>query len=180
MAQNFSTKDFFRQMPNAQLARYFHAKGLMAELDFLAMKEAKPDALFDAWLALPDATRNHLDAELRDIHALCNEKGWQAIADEAHWQLSAEPEKLTEFLAIMAALPGHHDRAMLTFLDYLACWKGATRFHHSDTLSYWKKRKNLPKNPAAVDPADSNLKCDKAQPVRCRPNGNPLLARHAG
>ena len=28
--------------------------------------------------------------------------------------------------------------------------------------------------------ADSNLKCDKAQPVRCRPNGTPLLARHAG
>ena len=152
MAQNFSTKDFFRQMPNALLARYFHAKGLMAELDFSAMKEAKPDALFNAWLALPDATRSQVDAELRDIHALCNEKGWLAIADEAQWQLSAEPEKLGNLLAVMAALPGHHDRAMLTFLDYLACWKGASRFHHSDTLTYWKKRKNLPKSPAAVDP----------------------------
>ena len=45
MAQNFSTKDFFRQMPNALLARYFHAKGLMAELDFSAMKQAKPDLI---------------------------------------------------------------------------------------------------------------------------------------
>ena len=28
--------------------------------------------------------------------------------------------------------------------------------------------------------AGSSLKCDTAQPVRCRPNGNPLLARNAG
>ena len=28
--------------------------------------------------------------------------------------------------------------------------------------------------------AASNLKCDIAQPVRCRPNGNPLLARDRG
>ena len=28
--------------------------------------------------------------------------------------------------------------------------------------------------------ADSNLKCDTAQPVWCRPNGNSLLARDAG
>ena len=28
--------------------------------------------------------------------------------------------------------------------------------------------------------AGSSLKCDTAQPVRCRPNGNSLLARNAG
>ena len=76
MAQNFSTKDFFRQMPNALLARYFQGKGLMADLDFAAMKQGKPDALFDAWLELPDPIRSKLDAELRDIHPMCSEKGW--------------------------------------------------------------------------------------------------------
>jgi len=34
---------------------------------------------------------------------------------------------------------------MLAYLDHNACWKSATRFYHADTLSYWRKRKNLPK-----------------------------------
>ena len=36
MARHYSTKDFFRQMQNALLARYFHARGLLGDLDFLA------------------------------------------------------------------------------------------------------------------------------------------------
>ena len=39
MAQHYSIKDFFRQMPNALLARYFKTKGLFSDLDFAAMKE---------------------------------------------------------------------------------------------------------------------------------------------
>lgn len=54
MAQHYSIKDFFRQMPNTLLARYFKTKGLFGELDFAAMKKGKPDELFAAWLALPD------------------------------------------------------------------------------------------------------------------------------
>jgi len=34
--------NFFRQMPNALLARYFQGQGLFDELDFAAMKEGKP------------------------------------------------------------------------------------------------------------------------------------------
>lgn len=30
MGRQYSSKDFFRQMPNALLARYFQAHGLMA------------------------------------------------------------------------------------------------------------------------------------------------------
>jgi hypothetical protein len=30
---------------------------------------------------------------------------------------------------------------------------GATRFYHSDTLPYWRKRKNLPRQPAVADDA---------------------------
>jgi len=38
MALRYSIKDFFRQMPNASLARYFKTKGLFSELNFAAMK----------------------------------------------------------------------------------------------------------------------------------------------
>ena len=64
MTRHYSSKDFFRQMPNALLARYFHERGLFGELDFAAMNETKPDELFAAWLALPDGQRNAMDARV--------------------------------------------------------------------------------------------------------------------
>ena len=34
MARQYSTRDFFRQMPNAMLARYFAGRTVFGELDF--------------------------------------------------------------------------------------------------------------------------------------------------
>lgn len=48
MARHYSTKDFFRQMPNALLARYFQGREVFGDLDFAAMKEARLDELFVA------------------------------------------------------------------------------------------------------------------------------------
>ncbi|MDB4441926.1 hypothetical protein N9219_00745 [bacterium] len=36
MARHYSTKSFFRQMPNALLARYFQGRGLFVDVDFAA------------------------------------------------------------------------------------------------------------------------------------------------
>ncbi len=55
MARHYSTKDFFRQIPNGLLARYFHGRDLFGDLDFSAMKETQPDELFAAWLTFPDS-----------------------------------------------------------------------------------------------------------------------------
>lgn len=75
MARHYSTTDFFRQMPNALLARYFQDRKLFDELDFSAMKETKPDELFDAWLKLSDDLRNTMDAEFLEIFEMSCEKG---------------------------------------------------------------------------------------------------------
>ena len=48
MARHYSTKNFFRQIPNALLARYFHKQNLFKDLDFTAMKEGNPATLFEA------------------------------------------------------------------------------------------------------------------------------------
>ncbi|MGA2085478.1 MAG: hypothetical protein ABSG60_08165 [Terracidiphilus sp.] len=37
MARHYSTRDFFRQMPNALLARYFQGRGVLGDLDFVTM-----------------------------------------------------------------------------------------------------------------------------------------------
>lgn len=55
VARHYSTKDFFRQIPNGLLARYFHSRSLFGDLDFSAMKEPQPDDLFAAGLNVPDS-----------------------------------------------------------------------------------------------------------------------------
>ena len=151
MARHYSTRDFFRQMPNVLLARYFHEKNLFQDLNFTTMKEGNPAALFDSWLTLPDNQRNAMDADFREILDMSCEKGFTAILHEAEFQFGED--ELAAFVEKLSALPSHYERAMITFLDYKICWKVATRFYHADTLPYWRKRKNLPQKPAAVDDA---------------------------
>lgn len=151
MARHYSTKNFFRYIPNALLARYFLEQGLFGDLDFGEMKETKPDQLFARWLELPEEQRKPIDAEFQDIFELSCEKGFRAIIDEARWQMRANPETLTELVETLSALPNHYHRAMVTYLDHRECWKCATRFYHADTLPYWRKRKNMGHRAAAVD-----------------------------
>ena len=152
-ARHCTIRDFFRQLPNGLLARYFEGRGLFGELDFSAMKETRPDELFAAWLELPDEQRKPMEALFREIFDMSREKGFQAIIDEARWQLRETPKEITLFIEKLSALPNHYHRAMVTFMEYPDFWRGATRFYHADTLSWWRKRKHLGHKPAAVDEA---------------------------
>jgi len=107
MARHYSTRDFFRQMPNALLARYFQDKGLFVDLDFTAMKEGKPDELFSAWLALTDGRRRAMDVELQEIFEMSCEKGFRAVIDEANWHLLGSREDLTTFVEKLSVIDCH-------------------------------------------------------------------------
>ena len=150
MTRHYATREFFRQMPNALLARYIAARGVLAGLDFAAMKETQPDTLFAAWLELPDGQRNAMDAEFREIFTMSCESGFRAILDEAEWHLKSASQEYTELVDKLAALANHCERAIVTFLDHAEFWKGATLLHHADILPYWRKRKGLPHQPASV------------------------------
>lgn len=146
MARHYSTKDFFRQMPNVLLAHYFNAQGLFDELDFWGMVEAQPGALFAAWLDLPDNQRNAMDAEFQELFEMSCEKGCRAIIDEADWHLTHDADARTAFVEKLAALPNHYERAMVTFLDHNEFWKGPP--HPSCTMQTRYPRLHL----ALVDP----------------------------
>lgn len=150
MGHHYSTRDFFRQLPNRLLALYFGAHGVLAEFDFAALKETQIEPLFAAWLEVPESQRSAMDAELREIHAMSSEKGWCAIRDESQWQFRGEPDAFSLFVEKLGELDGHFERAMVTFLEHPQLWKGATLFCHADTLPYWRKRKGLPRIPASV------------------------------
>jgi len=151
--RHYSTKDFFRHIPNSLLARFFNKNGLFSELDFVTMNETKHEALFDAWLALDEEQRNPMDAQFSEIFEVSSAKGYQAIIDEIRWQYRSTPEEVASLLEKLSALPNHYHRAMVTFLDFPDCWKGAIRFYHADTLTHWRKRKKIGHKPAAVDHA---------------------------
>ena len=68
MARHYATRDFFRQMPNPLLARYFHARGVFDDLDIAALPEPQPDALWAAWLTLDDPQRHTMDAAFQESH----------------------------------------------------------------------------------------------------------------
>lgn len=144
MTRHYSPRDFFRNTPNAMLARYFAARDVLQDFDFKAIKETKIEPLFDAWMTLLEAQRAPMEVDLRAIGDMSNDKGVKAIIDEALFHMDEDGEHHA-FVALLMALPGHHERAMTTFLDYPHLWKGATRLYHADTLSHWRKRKNLPK-----------------------------------
>ena len=151
MSRHYSTREFFRQMPNALLARYFAARGVLKNFDFTAMKETKIEPLFEAWMAVPEAQRANMEVDMRELGDMSNEKGVKAIIDEALFHMDQEGEH-PSFVGLLMGLPGHHERAITVFLDYTPLWRGATRLYHADTLSHWRKRKNLPKKKAAIDP----------------------------
>src|SRR5277367_7044049 len=111
MVRHNSTRDFFRQMPNALLARYFQGKGVLGDLDFSTLGDTQPDALFAAWLALPDDKRRAMDAEFLEIFEMSCEKGFRAILDEALYHLQEDHPAHTEFVERFAALANHYERA---------------------------------------------------------------------
>ncbi len=140
-------------MPNTLLARYFQHRGLLGDLDFSTMKKGKEEALFAAWLTLPEVQRSAMDAEFQEIFAMSRDVAVRAIIDEAGWHMQNESGAHATFVEMFSALPSHYERAMVAFLDYPQCWKGATLLYHADTLPYWRKRKGFPHKPAAVDNA---------------------------
>jgi hypothetical protein len=151
-ARHYSIKSFFRNAPNALLARYFRERGVLTDFNFMAMKEGNPQPLFDAWLTLPPSQQTPMETEFREIFALSCEKGTKTIIDVALWHLEKEEEK-KQFAEEFARLSNHHERALHCFLNYQPYWQGATRFFHADSLPqrYWRKRRNLPRVPPYTD-----------------------------
>jgi len=94
MARHYSTRDFFRQMPNALLARYFQGRDVLDHLNFTTMKDTQPDELFMAWLSLPDDKRKGMDAEFQSLRRYrIRRPRWlpQASSPRAHLALGPLP-----------------------------------------------------------------------------------------
>ncbi len=146
MAQEYQPRRFFRNAPNLMLQRYFAAHNMLSDVDFGVLTETQVEPIYEAWLKLPDDARKMMEQDFQDIDGLATEGGSKAILDEARWH----GEDLAEQFA---SLTGFHEHAFWTFFERPKYWEGALAFLHADAVpfSYWRKRKNVPRNPASVD-----------------------------
>jgi hypothetical protein len=164
MAKHYSVKSFFRDMPAALLARYFHKQGHLQGFDFAPVEKGELDALVAAWLALPEDERKRMEGQFQDIFPLCRDAAIPAMVDEAKWHMQGKPGAHAAFVEMFTALPNNHARAMTLFLDYPECWPNASRLYHADTLPWWRKRKGFPRIPSAKDEASVQALGDHLRP----------------
>ena len=175
MGRPYVLSRFLRQTPNRLLKEYFTARALLGAVEFDTLKEREIDAIQEAIIDLPEADRQKIEADFRDIDALASERGFRAMMDEAAWHVRNSPQQhghdydLTQRLA---KADGEHARAMWVFLNRKDYWHGAIRFFEADMVapSYWQKRKNLPK-------LDPRLELRKHH--RARPGSRSVLSCHA-
>ncbi len=146
MAGQYSHKQFFRHVPNGQLAGYFEAKGISLGVDFSALQEKRVDRLFVAFTGLPEAAQAAVEAEFQDIHAMANDGGVAALIDESVFHGDID------FVESIAAIDGLHAKVMWAFLEKNRYWQGAVMFLHADNVSssFWKKRNDFPPVPPDV------------------------------
>ena len=150
MARQYSHTQFFRQAPNALLARYFQQHHqIIKELAFDKLKEFDIAPIFEAFKTLPEEKQAALEAELQDIDSMACQGGIAALTDEAAFY------KDNDFPKTLASIDGFHGKALWTFLDHNNYWQGGSFLLRSDTIaeSFWKRRNDLPHIKPTVETA---------------------------
>ncbi len=153
MAPQYSHMQFFRHVPNAQLAAYFESKDIDLGINFTeekGKKKKKKEEIFQAFTALPEDQQANIEAEFQDVNAMACEGGVAALIDEADFHQDEG------FIESISEIDGFHAKVMWAFLEKKNYWKGATMFLHADNVSssYWKKRNDLPSVPPHVEDDD--------------------------
>ena len=153
MAAQYSHMQFFRHVPNAQLAAYFESKDIDLGINFTeekGKKKKKKEEIFQAFTALPADQQANIEAEFQDVNAMACEGGVAALIDEADFHQDEG------FIESISEIDGFHAKVMWAFLEKKNYWKGATMFLHADNVSssYWKKRNDFPSVPPHVEDDD--------------------------
>lgn len=136
MSKSFNLQHFLRKAPNTLLQQYFTQHNVLAEIEFENLSETKIGPIYDVWLELSETVRNLMEQDFYAIHNMATEAESKAIIDEAKWH---DENLASQFFT----LKGFYEHAFWIFLERPEYWDGASAFNHADTLSYWRKRKNM-------------------------------------
>ena len=146
MNKNYSPQDFFACVPKVFLKQYFDNHHVMQDVDFQSTDNDLNQKILVSWSVLDEAQRNEMETHFQEIHALANEKGMNALIDEALFCGEALNNTFEE-----NELVGFEARAFWSFLNRESLWKNALSLNYADNLIHWKKRSELGDYPAKVD-----------------------------
>lgn len=149
MATHYSPKGFLRNAPNALLEQYFGRQSIELGVALTGLSETNIDPIYEAWQSLPPDKRTRVESDFRDIDTMANENGIKALLEEAAYHRE-------DLVPVFAPMGGFHDKAFWCFLKRRRVFDVALQFVSADNLSgrYWRKRKGVPRVPAAVDESD--------------------------
>lgn len=152
MGRQYSPRNFLRHAPNELLARYFHERDRLTDIDMASLHETDIDPIFQAWERLPADVRTRIDSDFRTLDALADEEGIRAILEEGRYHGDdLEP--------VFAPMEGFYDKVLRTFLEHPHYVEIAARFREADELprNYWLRRKEVPQ----VEPRDDAAGCEE-------------------
>jgi hypothetical protein len=146
MPRHYSPRDFLRQAPNKLLARYFHERDLLSNLDIESLAETDVEPIFEAVSALPPEQAAEVNSDFDLVTGLADEDGIQAILDEAEYHRLDLADDLE-------SQRGLHDKALWTLLEHRDVAEVAYRFCEADRLprNYWARR---PEGLQGTEPRD--------------------------
>ena len=127
--------------PNALLKAFFeklnHAE-MGIPWDGLGEREIAP--LLHAISQLTSSEQDEVELALHSVFNLACDDGINAMIEAA--LRAGDPD----FAQTMPQEVGPYDKAMWTFLNHPEIFESASRIHHVDGLSWWRKRSDLPKH----------------------------------
>lgn len=138
MAGHYSPKQFIRQVPNAQLRAFFEHRDELTDFGWDILGELDADPVFEAWQALPEASRNDVERWFRAIAELATPEGVQTLIEEGQFHQ-------LDLTVPFSELKGQHEKAFWVYLNHQKVFVSAGRLNRADHLNgrYWRRR-NLP------------------------------------
>lgn len=153
MADQYSPKQFFRNVSNDYLIKYFSVKGIDFPLDLKGVSEHSVDIMFDSFLKLEDKVQLQVEYDFQCVHALSSDGGILALTDEA------KEHSDYDFVDCIGDIEGHHNRAMWAFINRPEYWNVASIYLQADKVSAssWRRLINLPKAKSRFTKSDIEL-----------------------
>lgn len=130
MSAKYSTRNFFRNVPNALLFEYFKRQNILQKYDFSHVTENKIDPIFKAWKELSDEQIRKMEIDFQNIYKMGCAGGIKALIDEAGWHNIDE-----DIVALLEEHKGHLAKAFWIFLERSQYWNGGVYFLRADKVA---------------------------------------------
>lgn len=149
MANQYSARDFLRQVSNTILQEYFKRYEKFKGVSFDPKEEADVESIFLAMGELSDKERTEMEKDFISINAMATEGGIKTLVEVSQF----DNNEYEDLAPILGEIEGLHDQVFRSLLDYRDTFEEACRLYSADSLPgrSWRKRGELPEKKAATD-----------------------------